>query len=159
MAECREVWAWCLGLWVCPWPSREILELRSLRGRWVDLLLKSWGRQQEMCPFSALCVSSSLFYDLPQSWRSLLRKSTVFCPAAACVAWQTFTHHSLFPPPIREVTPARCCCCHCPSWLCSLLQVQSTHFWMHRWIDLMCVLVSCAERHFCSLTDLQRVLN
>lgn len=158
MAECRELWAWYLGLWVCPWPSRGILELRSLRGLWVDLLLKSWGRQQEMCSFSSLCVSSSLFYDLSQSWRSLLRKSTVFCPAAACVAWQTYTHHSLHLLLEKSLLPGAAAVT-IPLGFVAFSKVQSTHFRMYRWMDLMCVLMCCAERHFCSLTGLQRVLS
>lgn len=150
LAEYREVWAWHLGHWVCPWLSREIFELRSIRGLWLDLLLKSLGRQQKLCSFSSPCVSPSLFRDLLGSWWSLVKKNSSVQLQPVWPGRLSLT--TLFPPPFREwLLPGTAAVF---LGVTAFPKVQSTHFWMHRWMDLVSV-----QRHFCLVTDIQRALN
>ena len=151
MAESREVWAWHLGHWVCPWLSGEIFELRSIRGLWLDLLLKSLGRQQKLCSFSSPCVSPSLFHDLLGSWWSLIKKNTVLSSYSLCglagfhspLSFHLLLEHWLLPGTAAVSLGVT-----------AFSKVQSTHFRMHRWMDLVGV-----QRHFCLVTDIQRALN
>lgn len=140
---------------MCPLPTRMILDLWSPRDLWVDHLLKSWGRYQEMHFCS--CLSRFFSFFPPSShrglsseiwgwWRAMLQSPmsgwlslTTSTFSAGEVAATTTTTTPLPPlPPPRYKQPTDFPCIN--GWIYGV-----------SWYAV--------HRTFCSVTDVQLVVN
>lgn len=139
---------------MCPLPTRMILDLWSPRDLWVDHLLKSWGRYQEMHFCS--CLSRFFSFSPPPVTEVSPQKSGVGEEQCCSPQCQADFHLLLLLSLLEKLLP--------PPHHNSLASIASTEVqtanWLslHKWMDLWGILV-CCTRTFCSVTDVQLVVN